>query len=89
MVLPRLPYLKSFRTAIVEIKLISAYNNAMSIKSGRFVKKPNNAINKTVAVPKVFMAKIRSNTVGPSTARSKRKNITTKIAIVVVINIVI
>ena len=56
-------------------------------KGARRFKNPNSAINKTIVVPKVFIARIRSNSVGPSVARSSRKNITTKMAMVAVINI--
>ncbi len=72
---------------MVEIKFIKAYNNAISIKSGLPVMNPNKAINSTVAVPNVLIAKIRSKTVGPKAARSKIINITTRIAIVAVMNI--
>jgi hypothetical protein len=49
----------------VATKFIKAYNNAISKKSGRSLKKPRTPINRTVFVPKELVDKTLSYRVGP------------------------
>ena len=86
---PRSPKLKNFKIASVPTKLISAYNNAISRNSGRPVRKPSRATNKTVAVPMLLTARIRSVNVGPINARTNIIAMTMRIAPVATANIMI
>ena len=53
---------------------------AISKKSGRPIRKPTAAINKTVLVQNIFTPRIRSYTVGELSVRHKAKAMTIKIA---------